>query len=115
MDIEHACTSIGYYIFLAIRVILVVLDVVEQEFVHDAEKGLSHSVMRLALQLSLMVLAMHEQVLEQVVEELHCEHGVIQIRILAERLLEVPQERERVCRVDLFGKLEDTLQLDDEA
>ena len=45
MDIEHACTSIGYYIFLAIRVILVVLDVVEQEFVHDAEQGLSHSVM----------------------------------------------------------------------
>jgi len=62
-----------------------------------------------------VVLTVQQQVLEKLLEYTHGEHGVIQIGLLAESLLEVPQQGERVRSVDLLGKLKDALQLDDQS
>ena len=53
--------------------------------------------------------------LEQLLEKLHSEHGVIQIGLLAQSLLEVAQQTEGIGSVSLFGKLKDTLKLDAQA
>ena len=62
-----------------------------------------------------MVFAVHEEVLEKLLEQRHSEHCVIQIRAAAQGLLKVPQERERIRSVTLPRELKDALQLNDES
>ena len=59
-----------------------------QEFVHDADQCLYHEPMVVVLELALMILAMHKQVLEQILEQLHSESFMVQIGVLGECLFE---------------------------
>ena len=56
---------------------------------HHAQQRFHDRVVRLVLQLHLVVLAVNQKVLEQLLEQLNCELGVIQIGLLSKRLLEI--------------------------
>lgn len=68
---------------------------------HDADQGLDHGAMRLVLQGLLVVFAVQEQVLEQLLEQVHGEDGAVQIGGPAESLLKVAQKRKRICGVQV--------------
>ena len=46
---------------------------------HDSHQGLSDGVMCLVLEVGLVILTVHQQVLEQFLEQLHGENVVVQI------------------------------------
>ena len=82
---------------------------------HHAHQCLHHSDVTLILEVSLVVLAVEKQMLEKLLEQRHREHIVIQVGILAQRLLKVPHQGEAVGRIDLSGELKHGLQLYDQA
>ena len=88
---------------------------------HHPQKHFNKHSMLLVLEELLVVFTVHEEMLEQLLKQLHGHHGVIQIRTLAQRLLKVSKQGLRdltliICGVGLLaGKLVHALQLDDEA
>ena len=59
---------------------------------HDSEQGFDDCGMALVLQTHLIILAMHQQMIKQILEQLYAEHRVIQIRGLPQSLFEISQE-----------------------
>ena len=68
---------------------------------HDAKEGVDDNRVRLPLKVLLMLLAMHQQMPEQLLKQLAGEDFVVQIRCFTKSLFEIPQQTKRIRSVCL--------------
>ena len=59
-----------------------------------------------------MIFTIDKKMVDHFLKQLHSEHVVIQMRALAQRLLEIPLKWKSVSRLNLFWEFEHSLKLD---
>ena len=62
--------------------------------------------MGLILEVTLVVLTVEQKMFKKFLEQLNCEHAMVQICVLAEGLFEIPDQKERISRIYLSRELQ---------